>query len=144
MRSKTTTFILFSTIIIAISIGLGIGVSALQSKPAHAQQQLFAAGLKPPQPVKCDSPETCQYNGDLKNNPIILWIAFFINVLAAVIGVGAVAMLIFAGVQYTAAADNPSQVEAAKKKIGAVVLGLVAFIFLYAFLNWLIPGGVIG
>lgn len=80
----------------------------------------------------------------LKNNPIIVWINFLINVLAAVVGVGAVAMLVFAGVQYTTAGDKPDQVEAAKKKIGAVVIGLVAFIFLYAFLNWLIPGGVIG
>lgn len=103
-----------------------------------------ADGLKIP---VCDSNYSCvPGSGEkcLENNPIIAWLGFIINVVASVVGVGAVAMLVFAGVQYTTAADNASQVEAAKKKIGTVVLGLVAFIFLYAFLNWLIPGGVLG
>jgi hypothetical protein len=123
-------------------------VTASVVSPAHTYAAAGCKISKNPLAIPdCSEKYSCAPGGGekcLENNPIIVWLNFFINVLAAVIGVGAVAMLIFAGVQYTTAADNPGQVEAAKKKIGAVVLGLVAFIFLYAFLNWLIPGGVIG
>lgn len=137
-----------NTLLISIFVLISFCVTASVLSPAHTYA---AGGCKPSKnPLaipNCANDYSCN-PGDgekcLENNPIIVWLNFFINVFAAVIGVGAVAMLIFAGVQYTTAADNPSQVEAAKKKIGAVVLGLVAFIFLYAFLNWLIPGGVIG
>ena len=78
----------------------------------------------------------------LKNNPITLWLTFFINLTAAIIGVGAVMMVIIAGLQYTAARDNPQAIQSAKQKITNVLIGLAAFIFLWAFLQWLIPGGV--
>lgn len=89
-------------------------------------------------PYKCTAPGTeC-----LKNNPIVLWISFFINLLASVIGIGAIIMVIVAGLQYSAARDNPQAIQAAKQKMTNVLIGLAAFIFMYAFLQWLIPGGV--
>lgn len=137
-----------NTLLISIVVLVSFCATVSFVSPAHT----YAAGgcIQSKNPLAipdCKNDYSCT-PGDgekcLENNPIIVWLNFFINVFAAVIGVGAVAMLIFAGVQYTTSADKPDQVEAAKKKIGAVVLGLAAFIFLYAFLNWLIPGGVIG
>lgn len=69
------------------------------------------------------------------------WLKTFINLFSAVIGVGAVIMIIFAGIQYSAARDNPQAIQAAKQKIYNVLIGLGAFIFLWAFMQWLIPGG---
>ena len=78
----------------------------------------------------------------LEKNPIVKWINWGINLVAGIVGVGAVLMIIWAGIQYTTARDNAQAVAAAKQKIINVVIGIAAFIFLYAFLNWLVPGGV--
>ena len=64
-----------------------------------------------------------------------------LNFLAAAVMVIAVIMLIIGGIQYSSSNGNPQAVSAAKKKIIDVLTGLAAFIFLYAFLQWLIPGG---
>ena len=97
---------------------------------------LFAAGLAPP------TATTEAYMGtDINGNPIILWIQFFVNLLSVVIVVGSAVMIAFAGVQYTSSRDNAQGVQDAKKKIFNVVLGLLAYAFLYAFVQWLIPGG---
>ena len=74
---------------------------------------------------------------------MIQWIRFFINLISALVGVIVVIMVTLAGIQYSAAADNPQGVQAAKKRIENVLIGLVAYIFLYAFLQWLIPGGLV-
>lgn len=84
----------------------------------------------------------CQGEGCLTNNPIVKWLNVIINVVAGVVGIGAVVMIIFAGVQYSTARDNAQVVQSAKEKIINVVIGLIAFGFLYTFLQWLVPGGV--
>lgn len=76
------------------------------------------------------------------NNPIIIWIQFFIDLLSVIIVAGASVMIAFAGVQYMSSRDNPQTVQAAKQKIWNVIIGLIAYFFLYAFIQWLIPGGV--
>ena len=69
-------------------------------------------------------------------------IVLLINLLAAGVGVLSVIMLVSAGIQYSASADNPQAVQAAKQRIYNVIIGLVTFFLLYGFLQWLIPGGV--
>lgn len=80
--------------------------------------------------------------GDIQSNPIIKWLNAIVNLLAGVIGVGAILMIVWGGIQYITARDNAQAVQSAKEKIINVVIGLAAFIFLYAFLQWLIPGGI--
>lgn len=97
---------------------------------------VFAAGLTPP------TPTTEPYQSDdLSQNPIILWVNFFINWISVIIVVGSIIMIAAAGLQYSAARDNSQGVQDAKKKIGSVVTALLAYFFLYAFLQWLVPGG---
>jgi tetrahydromethanopterin S-methyltransferase subunit G len=43
---------------------------------------------------------------------------------------------------YSSAQDNENQVGQAKGIIQGVVVGLVAFVAMYAFFQYLIPGGV--
>lgn len=80
-------------------------------------------------------------SSDVQSNPIIKWLKAAINLLAAVIGIGSVVMIIVAGIQYSAARDNPQAIQSAKQKIVNVVIALASFIFLWAFMQWLIPGG---
>jgi len=66
-----------------------------------------------------------------------------INVLAALVGVVVTASIIYGGVQYASSADDPSKVSQAKSRITNSLIALVSFFFLYAFIQWLIPGGFI-
>jgi len=74
---------------------------------------------------------------------IIKWLVLVINFLAAGVGIIVVTMIIIGGIEYTTSADNPQQVANARKKIINALLALVSFIFLYAFLNFIVPGGVL-
>lgn len=66
----------------------------------------------------------------------------FINFLAALVGVAVVASIIFGGIQYGSSAGDPAKVTAAKNRIRNAILALLAFLFLYALLNFLVPGGL--
>jgi hypothetical protein len=63
-------------------------------------------------------------------------------VLSVIILAGSAVMAAIAGIQYTTSRDNPQAVQAAKQKIYNIFLGLGVYFFLYAFVQWLIPGGV--
>ena len=79
---------------------------------------------------------------DLKSNPIVEDINMIINFLAAGVGIVVVAVIIIGGIQYMTAGDNPQTVAAAKQRIMNGLIALLAFIFSFAFLQWLVPGGV--
>jgi hypothetical protein len=63
--------------------------------------------------------------------------------LSAGIGIVVVIMIIVGGIQYSSAGGDPQKVAQAKSKITNALLALVAYIFLYAILDWLIPGGLL-
>ncbi len=65
-----------------------------------------------------------------------------VNALAAGVGIMVVASIIIGGIQYSVAGDQPGKLEEAKKRITNALLALVAFFLTWAFLEWLIPGGV--
>lgn len=50
--------------------------------------------------------------------------------------------IIVAGIQYSSAQGDPSSVGKAKKRIMDAVLALLMYALVYAFVQWLIPGGV--
>jgi hypothetical protein len=65
-----------------------------------------------------------------------------IKALTATAGVIAVISLIIAGIQYSSAGGDPSKIGAAKSRIGKTIGAFLFFIFLYVFLNYIVPGGV--
>lgn len=77
------------------------------------------------------------------NCTIVSYLVNGINFLSAVAGMAIVASIMIAGYQYMTARDNPGQVEAAKKRILWAMVALGIFIFMYALLNFLVPGGVL-
>lgn len=78
------------------------------------------------------------------DNPILAYIGGISRFLAAGIGIIIVFALVLSGIQYIMAQDNPQQVSAAKDHIWNVVIALLAYIFMFAFLQWLVPGGIFG
>lgn len=75
-------------------------------------------------------------------NPIIPYLNSIINFLAAGVGIVVLIMLAVGGFQYITSGGSPQRIEAAKSTITKALLALVSFIFLYAILQWLVPGGI--
>ncbi|HET9850411.1 MAG TPA: pilin [Candidatus Saccharimonadales bacterium] len=78
------------------------------------------------------------------NNPISKDINIIVDFLSAGVGIFVTAMIIVGGIQYSIAGDNSTQTANAKKRIANAVIALVVFMFIFAFLQWLIPGGIFG
>jgi len=66
-----------------------------------------------------------------------------VNIVSGLIGVAVVLNIIVAGIQYSTAADNPNKVQSAKQKVTNSIIALIAYAFLVAFLQWIVPGGVL-
>lgn len=77
------------------------------------------------------------------NCGIIGYIITFINILSGLVGVVIVIMIAVGGIQYTTARDDPQAVAAAKVRIRNAILALVFYLFGFAFLQWLVPGGLL-
>lgn len=89
--------------------------------------------------IKCD--QTSQ-GPDAKNNGIWGVLLIAINILTAGIGIAAVGGIVYASVLYTSAGDSAEQTKKAIQIIRDVVIGLIAYGFMFIFLNYLIPGGI--
>lgn len=66
-----------------------------------------------------------------------------INFMSAAVGVILVVSLIIAGIQYMTSSGDPSGIKAARDRIVAVVWSFLIYIFAFAILQYLIPGGLL-
>lgn len=66
----------------------------------------------------------------------------FSKLLAGLVGVVSAISLVYAGIQYASSAGDPGKVQAARDRIVKTVIALLAFLFLFGFLQWLVPGGI--
>ena len=78
----------------------------------------------------------------LKNNQIVKDLNLVVNFLSAGVGIIVIGVIILGGIQYSLAGDNATATGVAKKRITDGLIALAAFIFAFAFLQWLIPGGL--
>ncbi|CAN5658311.1 hypothetical protein BH23PAT2_BH23PAT2_06050 [soil metagenome] len=104
----------------------------------YAAQNLGVAQVSGAQlEADCDedvlTPENCS---------IIAYIRLFTDVLSVLVGIVVVMMIVIGGIQYSSAGNNPQAVAGAKKRISQALFALVAYIFMFAFLQWIVPGGV--
>lgn len=76
------------------------------------------------------------------NNPIVKDLNAVVNFLSIGVGVVVIGMIIVGGIQYSMAGDNSQATQAAKQRIMNAAIALLAYLFLFAFMQWLIPGGV--
>jgi len=90
--------------------------------------------------IHCDQPggET----DDITQSGIWGILLLAINILTAGIGVAAVGGIVYGSILYTSAGGDAAGVKKAKEIIVNVVIGLVAYVLMYSFLNYIIPGGL--
>lgn len=67
-----------------------------------------------------------------------------LNVLTFGIGIAGTLGIVIAGIMYLTARDSEAQLTKAKNMLINIVIGLAAYAVMWAFLQWLIPGGLIG
>lgn len=83
---------------------------------------------------ECDSSkEKCGFHEVLSG--ILRFMGFLVLPVCVIV-------IIWGGISYSAAGNNPEAINKARQRIAAGILALLTYILLYAFLNWLIPGGV--
>jgi hypothetical protein len=77
------------------------------------------------------------------SNCIIDRVNTFINLLSVGVGIVAIIMIIVGGIRYAAAGGDPQAVAKAKNHIRNALLALLGYLFLFAFLQWIVPGGIL-
>lgn len=65
-----------------------------------------------------------------------------INLFSALFGIIAALSLILGGIMYASSGGDPQQVTNAKKRITNTIFAIVAYMFLYGFINFIVPGGL--
>lgn len=66
-----------------------------------------------------------------------------VNFLSAAVGVVLVISLVVAGIQYMTSSGDPSGIKSARDRIVAVVWSFIIYIFSFAILQYLMPGGLL-
>lgn len=131
-------FVLFLALFSLAPVGSALVTPTTDGQPAAKSQ---------PAPTTTTTTNQTQTKGDainqkLQKNPIIRDVRDIVNFLSAGVGIVVVAMIMVGGIQYSIAGDNPQKVTDAKKRIANALIALVVFLFIFAFVQWLIPGGI--
>ena len=95
------------------------------------------------------APKTCK---DIKmsilecntnhGDPILGLLLQVINFLAVGVGIAVVGGIIWGGMLYASSNGDASKVQQGKMAIVNALIGLFLFIFMYAIINYLVPGGL--
>jgi hypothetical protein len=78
----------------------------------------------------------------IQTNGITKDLLTIVNALSIGVGVVVIGMIILGGIQYSLAGDNSQATGAAKQRIFNALIALFAYLFIFSFLQWLIPGGL--
>lgn len=86
----------------------------------------------------------CEQSGGKDVNDTGVWgiLLLAINILTAGVGVAAVGGIVYASVLYATSRGSVDQTKKAIVIIQNVVIGIVAYVLMFAFLNYIIPGGL--
>lgn len=81
-------------------------------------------------------------NADLEQNSIYILLLSIVNFLAAGVGLVVVAGIIYGSFLYITANGNVGKTQQGVTIIVNAFIGLIMFIFMYAIINYLVPGGL--
>jgi hypothetical protein len=137
LRIKNTALIVFATIVVGFFAASPALTATASSDTPYSPTQTFAAQYD----ADCEVPPGVDL--DTENCGIVAYLVLTINMLSALAGMAIVASIMIAGFQYMTARDNSGQIEAARKRIVWALIALLLFVFMYAFLNFIVPGGVL-
>lgn len=108
---------------------------------AAGQAGADAADAQKQQITNCKKSDGTSSKNCLADNPLIQELVKIFNLLSALVGIVVIGVIIFGGIQYSASHGDPQAVAQARKRITNAVLALIAYLFFFALLQYLIPGG---
>lgn len=123
------------TIIALIAVSASLAVPVLAPVPAIAQSTTSVQ-------VKTNDCKVPSSQLNSSNCGIIKMIVIITNIMSAIVGVVIVISIIWAGIQYSMAKSDPNAVAQARSRVANAILALFLYIFMFAFLQWVVPGGV--
>lgn len=127
-----------------ILAGMVVAIFAsAQTLPAFAQNtdqtQSKSCGGVNTAIIKCDTPAN-----DTSGAAVFEILKIVIRIMVVGVGVVAVGGLAYGGLLYSSAQDDAGRIQQAKLVIRNVIIGVIVFSLMTVFLNFIIPGGVIG
>ena len=80
----------------------------------------------------------CDKNG----SSVIHILSLVVDIMSIGIGILGVIGITIVGIQYLTAGGSEEKTRKAKRRMFEIVIGIVAYVLLYAFLKWLLPAGI--
>jgi hypothetical protein len=90
--------------------------------------------------LRCDS---ASGQTEISSNCIVDRVNMLINLFSVGVGLVVIIMIIIGGIRYAMAGGDPQAVAKAKSQIRNALIALVAYLFLFAALQWIVPGGIV-
>lgn len=141
MKLKQTLFALLLSISIIGFLGAPIALAAegdVCGSTTLKDGESCCGGV-PTSILSCDSPGG---EGSVEDSGLWGILILIINIMSAGVGIAAVGGVVYGSVLYTTARGNLDQVKKARVIIANTVVGIVAYVLMFAFLNYMIPGGL--
>ena len=139
---KNSLFILFVFVLLFFVYGL-----LAQQKPITINNQEVVLSAKCGNTSFGNSKKGVSTSIDFgcsgKGNPIFDLTFAIIRFLVNGVGVVIIASTIYAGIQYILSSGDPQKINTAITRIRSNVIALILFIFTYAIIDYLVPGGLL-
>jgi hypothetical protein len=90
------------------------------------------------------APATYKNAPSIEKTGIWLLLIIAINIITYGIGLAGVVGIVWGAMLYTTASGKPEQVKKANMVIANTLLGMIVYAAAYAFMNFIIPGGLFG
>ncbi|RYC74629.1 hypothetical protein [Candidatus Nanosyncoccus alces] len=114
--------------ILSIIAALVLGVSVVASTPVMAEDSKASVSIL----------ESCATDNG-KGSSIFCVLNFVVDIMTIGIGILGVIGITIVGIQYLTAGGSEEKTRKAKRRMFEIVIGLVAYVLIYAALKWLLP-----
>lgn len=85
-----------------------------------------------------------EFQNCIKQNPIVKDLQIIVNFLSAIAIIAIIGSIIVGGIQYSLAGGSAESVNKAKERLLNSAIAFGVFLLIFAFMQWIIPGGVFG
>ena len=123
-----------TTAFMVVMMGFGMVAPALQTAPAYAEK--YGESQRAAILTGCAEEEgTEEGNG----KGIMCVVRLVVNIMSVLVGVVGIIGIVIVGIQYLTAGGNEDQTRKAKRRLFEIIIGLVAYAFIYAIAQWILP-----
>jgi hypothetical protein len=133
---------LFAPTIVSATDCAGVKTSVISCDSSSKAIGSCSDGTKPVNGACTSSKAKYTAPNDITKTGIWSLLLLAINILTAGVGIAAVGGIIFASIMYMTAGGSPDKTKKANIFLSNTILGIIVYAVMYAFLNYIIPGGL--